>query len=83
MTMERPKVPLKNVWAIKELMDDQEIKTLEVEIAESSRPTMATMLKKAYLLGLNSGLQRCASALNEKELYELANKVLKIGEEEV
>lgn len=81
--MERPKVQVKQVWAIKDLLDDEKIKELEKSLPEELKHHVATMLKQSYLCGFNSALQRGASYLNDKELYHQANDVLKIGEQEV
>lgn len=74
---------IKQVWAVKELSNDQEIDELLKAMKVSETSGLSVIMKKCYLLGFNNALQHAASYLNEKELYNFANETLKIGEKEV
>lgn len=81
--MDRPLMPIKQVWAAKELSKDQEIDELVKTMKLSETSGMSVVMRKCFLLGFNTALQHGASYLNEKELYNFANELLKIGEKEV
>lgn len=81
--MERPKMEIKQVWAVKELTADSEIDELLKSIPSGDAQGLPLLMKKCFLLGFNVALQQGASYLNEKELYNFANELLKIGQKEV
>ena len=71
------------MYAVNDLNDSKEITETVGKLPIEVQSVVASALRDAYVLGFDNALQLSASVANKKDQFDIANEILKIGQNKV